>query len=126
MSKGEETKQSILRHAVKVASTDGLSGLTIGRLAEDLQLSKSGLFAHFKSKEQLQIDTVRAATDLFVTEVITPALKAPRGEARCLALVQEWLKWGRRKGGCFFMAAAAELDDKPGPVRDAVSQAFSD
>src|SRR5687767_9089309 len=121
MKKGELTHRAILEHAVGLASRLGLEGLTIGRLAEDLELSKSGLFAHFQSKEALQVEVLRHAGERFVEEVIRPALKAPRGEARLKALFTRWLEWARGKslpGGCLFVAAATELDDKEGPVRD--------
>jgi len=119
--KGEETRQAILRQAVRLGSTIGLSGLTIGRLAEDLHLSKSGVFSHFHSKEALQTDTVRFAAASFLEAVIRPALQAPRGEARVRALFEHWLDWPKRdplRGGCFFVAAATELDDRPGTLRD--------
>ena len=99
----------------------GLEGLTIGSLAEELELSKSGLFAHFQSKEGLQIETLRYAARLFVDRVVRPALKAPRGESRVRALFARWLDWARADplgGGCLFVAAATELDDREGPVRD--------
>src|SRR5687768_7437135 len=113
MSKGEDTRQAILGRSVELAARVGLEGLSIGRLAEELELSKSGLFAHFKSKENLQVETIRAAVGQFIEEVVAPALKAPRGEPRVRALVERWLGWGRREGGCFFLAAAYELDDQP-------------
>jgi AcrR family transcriptional regulator len=115
------TRQTILRHAVQLGSKVGLSGLTIGRLADDLHLSKSGVFARFHSKEALQTDTVRFAAASFLETVIRPALRTPRGEARVRALFEQWLDWPKRdplRGGCFFVAAATELDDRPGPLRD--------
>ena len=121
MGKGEDTRREILDHAVGLASQVGLEGLSIGRLAEDLELSKSGLFAHFRSKEALQIDVLQHASERFVLGVIRPALKAPRGEPRLRALFTRWLEWARGRplpGGCLFVAAATELDDKAGPVRD--------
>lgn len=126
MSKGEETRQAILESAMELAAVAGLEGLSIGQLAEKLGLSKSGLFAHFKSKETLQIETLRAATEIFIEEVITPALKKPRGEPRVRALWERWILWGKRKGGCLFLASMYELDDKPGPTRDALSQTQND
>jgi AcrR family transcriptional regulator len=119
--KGEATRLAILDHAVRFASQVGLSGISIGRLAGDLGLSKSGLFAHFQSKEALQIQVLEAAADRFVREVIRPALAAPRGEPRLTALFERWLTWAKSQkmpGGCLFVAAAVELDDRPGPVRD--------
>lgn len=121
MGKGELTRQAILEHAVGLASQVGLDGLTIGRLAEDLDLSKSGLFAHFRSKEALQLQALTLAAERFTEIVIRPALAAPRGEPRVRALFNRWLEWPRafpQPGGCLFVAASAELDDKPGPARD--------
>src|SRR5262249_45071669 len=121
MGKGEATRQAILGQAAQVASRVGLEGVTIGRLADELELSKSGLFAHFQSKEALQIQTLRFAAELFVERVIRPALRAPRGEPRLRALFERWLDWARAaslEGGCLFVAAASELDDREGPVRD--------
>lgn len=126
MRKGEDTKQCILAHAVRLGAAVGLEGLSIGRLAEDLNLSKSGLFAHFKSKENLQVETIHQATHLFIEEVIAPALKAPRGEPRCRALFQRWVAWGTQKGGCFFLSAIQEFDDRPGVVRDALARTQAD
>lgn len=121
MGKGEETRQHILERAAQVASRMGLEGLTIGGLAEELDLSKSGLFAHFQSKEGLQVETIRYSARLFVDKVIRPALKAPRGEPRVRAIFERWLDWARAdhlKGGCLFVGAATELDDREGPARD--------
>ncbi len=121
MRKGDETRQAILERATSLASQVGLEGLTIGRLAEDLGLSKSGLFAHFNSKESLQIQTLQHTAQVFVDRVIRPALKTPRGEGRVCALFDGWLSWARAdlmKGGCLFVAAATELDDREGPVRE--------
>jgi AcrR family transcriptional regulator len=121
MGKGDERRQLILERAAQTASRLGLEGLTIGRLASDLGLSKSGLFAHFQSKEALQVQTLRHAAELFVDRVVRPALKAPRGERRLRALFERWLAWAEAdvlKGGCLFVAAATELDDLDGPVRD--------
>jgi AcrR family transcriptional regulator len=121
MSKGNETRDRIVDLAVRLASRDGLAGLSIGRLASDLGMSKSGLFAHFGSKEDLQLEVLRAATDGFANEVVRPALKAPRGEPRLRALVHRWWSWAADSGlpgGCPILAASAELDDHPGPLRD--------
>ncbi len=122
MSKGAETRQAIVDHATRLASAVGLGGLSIGSLAEALGLSKSGLFAHFRSKERLQIEVLENAAQIFVAEVVLPAIKKPRGEPRVRELFDRWLKWADQKlpGGCVFISAAAELDDKPGPVRDAL------
>jgi AcrR family transcriptional regulator len=121
VSKGNATRQAILDHSVAVASTLGLEGVTIGRLAEDLHLSKSGLFAHFRSKESLQIQTLEHAASRFAELVVRPALAAPRGEPRVRAIFRHWMEWPKKSampGGCLFAAAAAELDDQPGALRD--------
>lgn len=121
MSKGNQTRQAILDEAARVASRVGLAGLTIGTLAEQTGLSKSGLFAHFKSKESLQGQVLARATEHFIDYVMRPAISAPRGEPRMRELFERWLKWcggDVLPGGCLFFSAAAELDDQPGPVRD--------
>jgi AcrR family transcriptional regulator len=121
LRKGQDTRQIILGHAASLASRIGLSGLTIGALAEELKLSKSGLFAHFKSKEQLQLEVLDYAAGRFVEVVLKPALAAPRGEPRVRTLFEGWLHWPVRSGlvgGCIFVSAASELDDQPGPIRD--------
>jgi AcrR family transcriptional regulator len=121
VTKGEETRARILRHAARVASRDGLVGLSIGELAAQLEMSKSGLFAHFGSKEDLQIEVLRAASNDFAERVIAPALKQPRGPARLRAIFERWLAWAadpELPGGCVFAGASFELDDQPGPVRD--------
>ena len=121
MSKGERTRTAILDHATGLASQVGLTGLTIGVLADALELSKSGLFAHFQSKEALQIDVLNHAAHRFSDMVVRPALQEPRGAPRLRALFERWLKWENDialPGGCIFVAATTELDDRPGPVRD--------
>src|SRR3954447_3805690 len=123
--KGERTRQSILERAVDLASLEGLEGLTIGRLADELAMSKSGLFAHFGSKEELQLATIEAARERFVESVLRPALKAERGYPRLMAICRAWLTYVKRgvfPGGCFFAAASFEFDGRPGPVRDAVAR----
>jgi AcrR family transcriptional regulator len=126
VAKGEETRQAILTRAFELAKTVGLSGLSIGRLAEDTGLSKSGLFAHFGSKEALEVAVVEEAARQFVEFVMAPALQKPRGEPRVRALFDRWVQWGLRPGGCFFVGAIAELDDQPGAARDALTQACKD
>lgn len=119
--KGELTKQAILERAIGLATEVGLEGVTIGRLAEDLDLSKSGLFAHFGSKEALQVQTLEFAAERFLDLVVRPALGAPRGEPRVKALFENSLRWPKlfpQPGGCIFIAATFELDDQPGPARD--------
>jgi len=122
MSKGDETRTAILAEAARLASTVGLNALSVGMLAERTGLSKSGLFAHFKSKEQLQVQTLEYAGRLFVDVVLRPALTAPRGEKRVRVLFEHWLEWETETlpGGCVFAAASTEFDDQPGPVRDAL------
>ncbi len=125
MSKGEITRQQILDHAVALASRVGLGGMTIGSLADNLNLSKSGLYAHFQSKEALQIRTLEAGAEKFVDTVVRPALKSPRGEPRLKALFNNWSRWPEEsslQGGCLFVQVAAEFDDLPGPVRDRLVQ----
>jgi AcrR family transcriptional regulator len=125
MRKGEATRQHILDHAVSLASKVGLDGISIGGLADALQLSKSGLFAHFQSKEGLHLQILEYAAGRFVDVVIRPALSAPRGEPRLRALIENWMNWPQRSrlpGGCVFVALAAELDDKHGPVRDRLAE----
>jgi AcrR family transcriptional regulator len=123
--RGDRTRRAILTAAVNVASVEGLEGLSIGRLATELELSKSGLFAHFGSKEELQIATVRAAAAIFVHRVIRDAEEQYEpGIARLSAVLDAWLDYmeeGIFAGGCFFAAAAIEMDGRPGPVRDAVA-----
>jgi AcrR family transcriptional regulator len=121
MGKGDLTRKAIVDRAVSLASEVGLDGVTIGRLASELDLSKSGLFAHFQSKESLQVQTLERAAERFVEVVVLPARKAPRGEPRLRALFERWLQWPKlvpQPGGCLFVAAAIELDDRPGPARD--------
>jgi AcrR family transcriptional regulator len=118
VGKGDETRLAVLDRAVGLARRVGLSGLTIGSLADQTQLSKSGLFAHFRSKEALQLSVLEHARTEFETAVVRPALRAPRGEARVRELFDLWLSWDSMPGGCPFIAAATEFDDQPGAVRD--------
>jgi AcrR family transcriptional regulator len=123
-ARGEKTRRAILEAAVHLASAEGLEGLTIGRLAAELSMSKSGLFAHFGSKEELQLATVEAARSVFIREVIRPAFEADEGLPRLWKLCDTWLAYvqgGVFRGGCFFAAASAEFDGRPGPVRDRVA-----
>jgi AcrR family transcriptional regulator len=124
MSKGMETRQAVLDEAARVASQVGLGGLTIGSLAASTQLSKSGLFAHFQSKEALQLQLLEHTRARFIDLVIRPALAASRGEPRVRELFRRWLDWDARAlpGGCLFVAASAEYDAQPGPVRDRLAQ----
>jgi len=129
LSKSEQTRDAILAHALGLVTRIGLEGLTIGRLAEDLRMSKSGLFAHFRSKEALQLEILRMAGGRMIEDVVKPALAVPRGEPRVRALFEGWLAWEQSPslpGGCPFMSASFELDDRPGPVRDFVVQNLRD
>jgi AcrR family transcriptional regulator len=126
MRKGEATRTTILDRATQLARTVGLEGLTIGQLATELELSKSGLFAHFGSKEALQLAVIEHAKGQFIAEVVMPALKSPRGSPRLRALFERWNAWGERYGGCVFVQLASELDDRPGPARDAVAATVQD
>lgn len=121
MSKRETTHDMILDKALAMASALGLEGLSIGGVAKEAGLSKSGLFAHFKSKQDLQLQVLGSAVDRFIETVVAPALGRPRGEPRIRALFENWMGWESSKsmpGGCPFIAAASELDDRPGPLRD--------
>jgi AcrR family transcriptional regulator len=114
-------RDAILERAVELASEEGLEGLTIGRLSTELGLSKSGLFGHFGSKEELQLAAVDAAGAIFYSEVIKPALEEDQGAPRLRAYCEGFVSYLERKvfsGGCFFAAASAEFDGRPGPVRD--------
>jgi len=119
MTKGQDTKERILGEALDLVSTVGIEGLSIGELAKATEMSKSGLFAHFNSKEDLQLEVLRTGTTHFIETVVSPALREPRGEPRVRALFERWLVWETlRAGGCPFMAATFELDDRPGRLRD--------
>jgi AcrR family transcriptional regulator len=121
MTKGDETRSAVLGSALSLATQVGLEGLTIGKLAEHVGMSKSGLFAHFASKENLQVAILEEATERFVALVVAPALRKPRGEPRLRALIDNWLAWSKvdfMPGGCIFVQAGVELDDRPGPGRD--------
>jgi len=121
--KGEQTRTAILDEALKVASKLGLEGLTIGGLADASGMSKSGLFAHFGSREDLQLAVLDHAAQRYGETVLMPALKIERGLPRLRAMFEHWLDWTLASGlpgGCIMIAAAAEYDDRPGPIRDAV------
>jgi AcrR family transcriptional regulator len=124
--RGNRTRESILQTAADLASVEGLEGLTIGRLATELQMSKSGLFAHFGSKEELQLATIDAARQRFVEHVVKPSRALPRGRARIEALMTDWLAYFRTDvfaGGCFFHAVKAEFDSRPdNAVREVVME----
>jgi AcrR family transcriptional regulator len=121
MSKGEQTRESILETALDQASLVGLEGLSIGDLAKKTGMSKSGLFAHFGSKEALQVETLRTAMRRFAKVVVAPAQRQAKGIDRLRALFENWLDWtekGGIRGGCIFLAAAVELDDREGLARE--------
>ena len=123
MSKGVQTRQTIVQVGYEQASRLGLEGLTIGKLAEQLGMSKSGVFAHFRSREDLQLAVLEFAGQRFVAEVLQPALTHSRGLSRLRALMENWLNWQRGSSrACLFISAAIEYDDRPGPLRDAVAE----
>jgi AcrR family transcriptional regulator len=127
MRKGQQTRSAILEQALALASRTGLAGLTIGSLAERSGLSKSGLFAHFGSKEGLQLAVIQAVRELYSRLVFQPAMQQPTGLPRLRAIVQNWLEWtagAKLPGGCIMTAAAHEFDDSPGAVRELVSQSL--
>jgi len=120
VNKGAATRGVILDEAGRLARRVGLCGLTIGSLATQTGMSKSGLFAHFGSKESLQLQVLVYSTERFVDDVIRPALRAPRGVPRVRDLFERWLEWDSVEGGCPLVAASFELDDQPGPVRESL------
>jgi AcrR family transcriptional regulator len=120
MAKGDETRNAILRTAVSKASVDGLEGLTIGGLAKEMGLSKSGLIAHFGTKEGLQLAVLQAAAAIFARRVIRPARNAAAGEDRLRSYFNSWINWSHADelpGGCIFISATIDLDDRPGICR---------
>ena len=123
MSKSSQTKERILGKAIELTSLRGLRELTIGKLSAEVSLSKSGLYAHFDSKENLQIQVLEKASQLFLQEVVRPSLRRARGLARVVGLFDGWLNWSsadQLPGGCLFVAATSEWDDDVGPVRDTI------
>lgn len=125
MTKGQQTRHAIIEEAANAASLLGLNGVTIGTLADRLQMSKSGLHAHVGSKEALQLDVLEYTAQVYVDEVLKPALAEPRGEPRMRALFDRWMAWYEGNtfpGGCPFFAVVSEFDDRPGPVRDLLAQ----
>ncbi len=122
-TKGARTRAAILAEAARLATVDGLEGLSIGQLARATGMSKSGLYAHFGSKLDLQLATVESARETFVEEVLIPALSSARGIDRLLAACEAFLSHVERRvfpGGCFFAAAAVDVGTRPGPVHDAI------
>ena len=121
---GERTRGAILRAAASLATVDGLEGLSIGNLAAAIGMSKSGLYAHFGSKQELQLATVEEAGQIFAEEVVQPALAAPPGLAQLVAVCEAFFEYLQRRtfpGGCFFAAAALEMGTRPGPVKERVA-----
>jgi AcrR family transcriptional regulator len=121
---GERTRSAILRAAASLATVDGLEGLSIGNLAAAIGMSKSGLYAHFGSKQDLQLATVEEAGRIFAEEVVQPALAAPAGLAQLEAVCDAFFDHLKRRvfpGGCFFASASLEMGTRPGPVKDAVA-----
>src|SRR6267378_5348349 len=124
-ARATRTRAEILAVAVDLASAEGLEGLTIGRLATESHMSKTGIFAHFGSKQQLQLATVGAAKEIFLQQVVKPGLTSPRGLPRLKVMLESWLGYVERivfRGGCFFAAASAEFDSRPGVVRDQIAE----
>ena len=122
-SDGQRSRSAILHASARLATIEGLNGLSIGGLADHIGMSKSGLYAHFKSKEELQVATIDTASEIFTAEVVEPAAAAPAGLARVWALSNEFLAHLERgvfPGGCFFASVAAEIDTRPGRVRDRI------
>ncbi|MGW7115187.1 TetR/AcrR family transcriptional regulator, partial [Streptomyces xanthophaeus] len=129
VERGNQTRRAVLERTVRTASVDGLEGLSLGKIAADLGLSKSGVFALFGSKEDLQLATVRAAVEVFVAQVVRPVREDPAGLAKVWRLCELWLDYSRGRtfpGGCFFYGVSAEFDARPGPVRDEIAKARSD
>jgi AcrR family transcriptional regulator len=128
-SDGERSRKAILREAGQLATVEGISGLSISRLAGAVGMSKSGLFAHFGSKEELQVATIEAARAVFTEQVVEPALTAPTGLERLRHLGENFLRYvegGLYPGGCFFASVAAEMAMRPGPVRDGAVQVLDE
>ena len=129
LTKGRDTRARIVDAAFRLAARDGLSGLSLSELAAQLGISKSGLFAHFRSKEDLQLATLQAAAEGFQHLVFKPAFTKARGLPRLRAIMENWFKWEAdptMPGGCPFVAAAIELDDREGPVREFVATTTRD
>ncbi|MEU9831364.1 helix-turn-helix domain-containing protein [Streptosporangium sp. NPDC048047] len=125
--RGSRSREAILERAVSLASVEGLDGLSLGRLAAATGTSKSGFFAHWRDKEQLQLDAVEWAARQWAESVVAPALRAPAGVRRLFALHEARLKFysdGVLPGGCFFFTVQTEFDDRPGAVRDRVARAM--
>ncbi|MFD7322921.1 TetR/AcrR family transcriptional regulator [Streptomyces sp. NPDC059875] len=129
VERGNQTRRLVLGRTMDIASVEGLEGLSLGRIATELNLSKSGVFALFGSKEELQLATVRAAVAVFSGSVVAPLADLPAGPGRVWALCRNWLAYSSERvfaGGCFFYAVSAEFDARTGPVHDAIAQARRD
>jgi len=124
IERGNQTREAIMRLAAQTASVEGLENLSLGRLAAELDISKSGVFAVFGSKDELQLATIRAANSIFVEHVVRPALTTPPGIRRAWSLCEHWLTYSRTRvfpGGCFFFAVSAEYDARTGTIHDAIA-----
>ncbi|WP_327303300.1 TetR/AcrR family transcriptional regulator [Streptomyces sp. NBC_01298] len=129
VERGNQTRRTVLERTMSIASVDGLEGLSLGKIATDLGLSKSGVFALFGSKEELQLATVQAARAVFVEQVVRPVRDEPPGLAKVWRLCESWLGYSGRRvfpGGCFFYSASAEFDSRPGPVHDEIATIRTD
>ncbi|MGW2300713.1 TetR/AcrR family transcriptional regulator [Streptomyces sp. NPDC001809] len=129
VERGNQTRRLVLGRTMDIASVEGLDGLSLGRIATELQLSKSGVFALFGSKEELQLSTIRAAAAVFAENVVAPLKDVPPGARRVRELCRNWLTYSSERvfsGGCFFYAVSAEFDARTGPVHDAVARARHD
>lgn len=123
--RGARTRGRVAQRAAELASVNGLSGLSLGQLADDLELSKSGVAALYGTKQKLQLAAIETARDIFIRNVVAPSAGLPHGLARLRAMVEAWLRYVTEPvfpGGCFMVATAAEFDSRPGPVRDALAQ----
>jgi AcrR family transcriptional regulator len=128
-SDGERSRRAILDASARLATVEGIDGLSIGGLARAIGMSKSGLYAHFGSKEELQLATIATAEEVFNADVIAPAMQSDDGLPRAQALCERFLSHVERgvfPGGCFFSSVAAELDTRPGPVRDRITAFLSE
>lgn len=124
LRRGDLTRRTVLQHAVDIASIHGLEGLSIGKLAADLEISKSGLFAHFGAKEELQLATIRAARRIYADAVVAPTMAEPPGLERIWVMSEAWIAYSQGRvfpGGCFFAKCTHDYAARPGKVRDALA-----
>jgi AcrR family transcriptional regulator len=129
VERGNQTRRAILGRSMQIASVEGLGGLSLGRVATELNVSKSGVFALFGSMEELQLATVRAAIAVYVEHVITPSRDLPPGVRKLARICRDWLAYSKGRvfeGGCFFFAVTAEFDARGGPIRDQIATANLD